>query len=245
MSSNNETGCVKIIGLIAGIATIIGVIIAVLNWLMPFNPIGVSPFASDSAKSQVNTKVPQSATDFLPTPTNTLLPSSSTSKPSPTLILDTPPDSILNVGQSWRENNFELNLVYANYNYICQNFDAPEIVLEIKFELTNLGLYDLPIRYSLSSVSAQSNLGEMLPVGHYGTTTYGGCGYTDWVNNFESIDTIIQSHQTIELITDNDRQRDTLLIRANFPNPSLTEIIISISNIAGITNAHWRVPIVH
>jgi len=45
MGSNNETGCVKVIGVVAGIATIIGVIFAIVAWLMPFSPIGSSPIA--------------------------------------------------------------------------------------------------------------------------------------------------------------------------------------------------------
>jgi hypothetical protein len=45
MGSNNETGCVKVISIVAGIATIIGVIFAIVAWLMPFSPVGSSPIA--------------------------------------------------------------------------------------------------------------------------------------------------------------------------------------------------------
>src|SRR5215216_6605487 len=45
MGANNETGFAKTIAILAGIATIVGVVIAILNWLMPFSPVGSSPLA--------------------------------------------------------------------------------------------------------------------------------------------------------------------------------------------------------
>jgi len=72
MGSNNETGCIKTISLLAGIATIIGVVIAMLTWVMPFNPIGSSPLASRPTEQPVSTEIHPLATDTLfPSPTNT------------------------------------------------------------------------------------------------------------------------------------------------------------------------------
>ncbi len=45
MGSNTETGCVKVISVLAGIASIIGVIVAIVAWLMPLSPVGSSPLA--------------------------------------------------------------------------------------------------------------------------------------------------------------------------------------------------------
>lgn len=72
MSLSNDSGCVKMIGVFAGIATIIGVIIAFLAWVIPFSPTGSSPLASWSTKQSVNTEIyPQETDTLLPPPTNT------------------------------------------------------------------------------------------------------------------------------------------------------------------------------
>ncbi len=77
----------------AAIAAIIGVIVGLLTWLMPFAPIGPSPLAK---ASQTETTMPTQRVG-LPTPTNSLRarvetrpsPTSAVTSPTPTLPLPT------------------------------------------------------------------------------------------------------------------------------------------------------------
>jgi hypothetical protein len=52
MSSNSDTGCAKIVGTLAGLASIVGVIIAFFAWIMPFHPTGSSPIARQQPTTQ-------------------------------------------------------------------------------------------------------------------------------------------------------------------------------------------------
>jgi len=51
MGATNETGFAKTIAILAGIATIVAVVIAILDWLMPFSPVGSSPLAPSPTAS--------------------------------------------------------------------------------------------------------------------------------------------------------------------------------------------------
>lgn len=63
MNSNGDTGCVKLLAILGGLAAIVSVIIGVLAWLTPFSPIGPSPFArqTETQKALVSQTVTATA----------------------------------------------------------------------------------------------------------------------------------------------------------------------------------------
>jgi len=70
MNSNSDTGCAKLPTILVGLATIVGVAIAVLAWLMPFSPVGQSPLARqiETQPMPITPSPPTQPTKLLPTP---------------------------------------------------------------------------------------------------------------------------------------------------------------------------------
>lgn len=73
MESINDNGCARTLAILASIAAIISVIVAILAWLMPFNPVGTSPIvsrpdeqtSSDSPIATQGTSPNNQATNFV------------------------------------------------------------------------------------------------------------------------------------------------------------------------------------
>ncbi len=65
MSSNDGIGCGKLLAVLGSIAAILGLLIAIFNWLSPFTPVGSSPLARLAQNPAVN-----QATQTTPAETN-------------------------------------------------------------------------------------------------------------------------------------------------------------------------------
>lgn len=97
MDSINGTGCAKTIGILASIAAIIAAVIAILAWIMPFSPVGASPFAPRPTEQldsnlpitiqPLQTSEPYSYPTYTPYPSPMPLP---TYTPYPTPVPPTP-----------------------------------------------------------------------------------------------------------------------------------------------------------
>lgn len=131
MNSNNESGCVKTIGILAGIATIIGVVVAILAWTMPFSPIGSSPLVSPTKQQgSIPTTVIQ-PTSVVDIPSNSqsatqppVAPADTSQNPSNASLS---PDN-LQVGQAWQ---------YADIEFKLDRVEISPDSINIKFYVTN------------------------------------------------------------------------------------------------------------
>jgi hypothetical protein len=162
-------------------------------------------------------------------------PSTAIPIPMPTFPPDTPPNSVLEVGQSWRQQGLELRLSES----VMGTFWGQEPCVTLLFELTNRKPYEVTIRYDLGKdVSAMDNLGRRLK-----TDPYYSSGY-----EFGPVNVVVQSGKTIRLIpvpwcTACDEHSLTVLVEAT--NPDVTEVIVTISIPGYISDARWRIPILH
>jgi len=125
MSSNNESGCVKTIGILAGIATIIGVVVAILAWAMPFNPIGSSPLVSHPTTAVQSTAIVDVPSDSQSAPQPSIETPADTSQITSNASLS--PDN-LQVGQAWQ---------YADIEFKLDRVEISPDNINIKFYVTN------------------------------------------------------------------------------------------------------------
>lgn len=68
MNANGKAGCGKTLATLSALAAIAGLIVALCAWLIPFSPVGPSPFVRQSI---VPSKSPIPAAPILPPATNT------------------------------------------------------------------------------------------------------------------------------------------------------------------------------
>jgi len=166
--------------------------------------------------------------------------STATPIPTPTLLLDTPPDSILEVGQVWQQGGLALKLVRASME-LFELWEGKRFGLRLTFELTNRKAHTVPIHYDLSKdVKVQDNLGRDLE-------TFPACPVSSY--GFSPRDEILESGESLLLrpvkeMFENFCGEHSLGVFVEATNPAVTEVIVSIS-IADITNARWRIPIQH
>ena len=199
-----------------------------------------------------------------PRPSNTPMPTrrpTETPLPPPTLVPDTQPDTILEVGQTWRQGEMELVLVQANLRagigdqgdiggwYTDDEYWPKGIErggVDVMFRLTSHKAQEVVVRYTLKSVSAIDNLGNKLTV-----FCWGDAGFPDsWYNGAlpcKTFDEMLSPGQTIDLLglTNRGDGEPWITAIADVADPSLREIVVEVSGIAGIENARWRIPIPH
>ena len=232
MSSNNESGCVKTIGVLAGIATIIGVAIAILTWLMPFIPIGQSPLDSHQTNQQSNgqpsnnTVIPSFATNtFSPPPTDTPLPILIPTEP---LLADTASGTILEFGQTWRQQGIEITL--TDETLFVSNVEGAGVGFQTSF--LNNKSFDVAVTLSMNNITAIDNFSRQLKVSHI--CYDGGC----WIS-CEPSTYVLASGEEFDLC-----RQGMFFASVDISDLSITEIIITFSN-ASIGEARWRIPIYH
>jgi hypothetical protein len=173
--------------------------------------------------------VRQPTTAPTPVPPPTPVP---TPVPPPTPVPDTAPGTILQVGQTW-SSGLELTLASTKLDTGNSYFDVG-IGSHASFLLRNRRNQDLSIRYSTNNISAQDNFGNRLNVL--------GCmdGCTTGNSGFEIV-RIIHSGESMDLSIFSGG----FYVEVDTANPSITEIIISVSGISSINNARWRIPVYH
>lgn len=170
------------------------------------------------------TPVPTEA-EIIPTPTETPI-------PEPTALPDSQPGSILDVGQTWRQGEMEMRLVDARI--------YPELVWA-RFNLRNNGTAPKVIRYGPENFSGQDNRGKRLEAGgvdqYFGYHVQKGCD-----SRVITLDPQASESIALNCSAGND---EGVTFGADYSDPTLTEIIITVSGISSIQNAAWRVPIGH
>lgn len=261
MASNNESGCVKIAVIIGAIAALVTIVIFVtgkpnLPELLGARQAGPTIRPTDTPLPRstsivaptvvptlrlTDTPLPRPTSTVVPTavptlrPTNTLSPkptSTETPIPSPTPIPDTPPGTILEVGQAWRQGGLELRLTEAGF--------LPNIII-VQCFLANVGTTQRVLQYGQDNFSAVDNRGRRVDTG--GVTWGDGprvahdCtlrteimkpGDSKWVY----IPCAWPNYEGVALAVD-------------VADTTITEIVITASGISSINNARWRIPIHH
>jgi hypothetical protein len=173
--------------------------------------------------SQSAQPVPQEATQ-VPT---VVLPQASPTNP---VSLDTPPGSILNVGEYWRQNNISLILDNSSFDMkrSCAGFD---------FDLTNNTDHDLILTIVLSQFAVKDNTGRIWKpraLSHY---VY--CGDPGpW--NDSQISTSIAPGKSFW-----DAAYSSWIVSFDGPltDPKVTDLYVSANGLSQFTNATWDIPI--
>ena len=151
---------IRIIGILASLATILSLCIAVIA-LVPAFGQWLSTRAQVTAES---TKISQTAPTIQPdgeqpildtpfAPTTTFLPTS-------TFVPDTPPGSILELGDEWRQNGVGLRLT----RYELYPEDSYGKTFGVGFEFWNYTNEDLIVSYTKNDFLATTGAGNPLSV---------------------------------------------------------------------------------
>ncbi len=154
--------------------------------------------------------------------------------PSPTPLLDTPPGTVLEVGQTWRQGGLELTLVSFQMD-VGSIYHNKGLGMHVCFKLTNRRPSDLTLRYSSENFMAQDNLGRRLKL--YGCMY--GC--SEWAE----VTGIVHSGETVAFGLLGLDDWTCPYIEVDTSDPAITEVVITISNISRISQARWRIPIEH
>lgn len=154
--------------------------------------------------------------------------------PAPTPLADTPPGTILEVGQTWHQRGAEVTLRDPSPHTYWVGFQT-KVGLSFKLNFTNRKPQDISIGYSAeNSFTASDNRGSYLKFSDvWPGVDASPCGQQD---------RIVQTGQTINL---GCRDYSLILVYADVSNPAVTEVIFTVSDISSINNARWRIPIYH
>jgi hypothetical protein len=167
--------------------------------------------------------------------TSTPLPILPTATPSITPIPDTPPGTILEVGQSWLQSGWEVGLV--NPVMVVDGFD-------VGFFINNWKAQAVVVRYSLGGVSAVDNRGQALEVKCYAQVT--NWDTLETCGGFEEVK--IDSGNGIYFSSGYLRYGNAVYSRhiaATLSSPYLTEIIVTVTGLPDNIVAQWRIPVPH
>ena len=143
------------------------------------------------------------------------------SSPQPTLLADTRLGTILEVGQSWHQGEYEVNMV---------QYALTEEYIWIGFDLTSKKYTPVILEYSMKGLSAIDSKGRDVRIDHG--------------NNYQCEDQRIKLEPKQTVFMD-CHGGGNFYVYADLPNPSITEIIVSLSGTLGIDNARWRIPVAH
>lgn len=244
--SSPSSGCAKF----AAFVTIIAALIAIFVFLTGKNslPEVVAPRASEkSGAVQVPTQQVAQAVEptRVPTkpPTDIPLPEPSPTfavPPTPSPVPDTPPGSILQPGETWRQGGLELKL--TKYEIMKGHSDQGGF-LWLHFDITNTGAPQRLVRYGSDNFSAIDN--------HNRRLTTGGI---DWTNDPYANLTCHPSTTTMDtdeytqlhiFPCDEAGQYDGVGVDFDISDTALTEIIFQATGISSLNNARWAIPINH
>ena len=163
------------------------------------------------------------------TPHPTLAPLTDTPWPSPTPQMDTPPGTILEVGETWLQTGAEVLLKNASLN---SQVGPTGVLFELHF--TNRKPQDISFSYSIdSNFVALDNLGRRLKLGYMSLPYYWTC---------DPQTRVVRAGETTNLTCVG---ADSFLAEVNIGDSNVTEVIITVSGISSIYNASWRIPVYH
>ncbi|MDQ5825230.1 MAG: hypothetical protein M3441_13640 [Chloroflexota bacterium] len=180
-------------------------------------PLATTPslVQTDARLSPVTPEPAQ--TDTLAPPPDTPVPP--TAVPTDTPIPDTPADTILEVGEVWREGGLAITLLDAQISTSD---------VRMKLQILNERNRKVILTYSEANLSALDNRGERLRLWHFNP------GYPwDYLNYRE---------QKIILNSGDKFDDELLAVTFDVANPSVTDVIFGVSNLSSIENARWRIP---
>jgi hypothetical protein len=222
-----------LVGIIAvALIGCLGAIMAALIGILPkVIETRTKPPPTDIITDITNTRPPM-ATDVPPLfePTNTEPPPATDLPTSPTLT-DTPPDTILESGQIWRQGGLELYLASTEL-FTGSMCEGPGVVL--RFYLSNNRTSEVLISLRPDTFSAVDNMGNRFKL--------------IWVNEnahfWGEIDEsfVLEPSSTVPL-PDPRNDIEVICIQADVANPAISEFTVTVSNLSSINDAKWRVPI--
>jgi len=197
------------------------------------------PLSSPIVNQPINTALAVIEPTQVLIPTEKTLPTD-TGLPSLTSVEDTSPGTILDVGQTWRQEELELSLSKAEMGEAWVTWADTNLPTEngiyVTMKLKSQKLQDISINYNLyDSVSAVDNFGRNLSIYVAGA---------DVTYDFRIVNQILKSHETITLRSWNDSSSGSVFVSVDTASTDITEIKVIVS-LLGITNATWRIPIYH
>jgi hypothetical protein len=188
--------------------------------------------------------VTSSATSFsptidLPAPTYTPYPTlipvviTATSEPMVSSSANTSPDSILEVGQSWQQDDLLLTLSAVNYN---PDFPESECDISFGFYIESVAVSNLiNISVSPSQFQAVDNLNRSLPKAGFTQEMY--CPPAHRVDPFSGI---VEHGNRFPSSGYNTWQAG---FTVNLTDTNLDYIIVTVNGLYRFNNAKWKVPI--
>jgi len=175
----------------------------------------------------VTPKVEITVEEVTATPHDTPKPASPppTLLPTPTVSKDTPPESILAEGDSWRQNDVRLKLEETNFN-------TSKECMSLEFDLINDTDHELIVIVTEESFSVEDNLGRRWRLAMLsGGSHYCREGWIDDLSDAVAVGDHFGSWRVafIGFVTDT----------------SVDEVIVTVDGLSQISNARWRIPIYH
>ncbi len=191
--------------------------------------VAALPLSSATTDAAPNSGPPMSTETSVPVPTAT---PTVTPVPSITPIPDTPPGTILEVGQAWRQGGLVLRLV---------NVDIHSQSLVLHLQLGNVGPEQRIVRYGQDNFSAADNRGRRLDTGgvdwYYEPLVQHDCGEaTAFLSPGGSVDVQIPCAAG---------DWSGVVVGVDVGDPELSEVMFSCTNLSTITEARWRIPFYH
>jgi len=198
------------------------------RWLSPKptpNQSTITPVLEFSTSVMLSTSTPHPTQLLQPTytpyPTYTVPPPKPTSTPTTAISQDTPSDTMLDVGQTWRSGNILLTLVdvYFSLRSTC--------TMGLAFQLENDS--SSPVIFTLrnNEFNLEDNLGN-----HWKTTGVyhvNRCPVTS-----DSFDFVLQSGENLD---------KWVGFLGNATDPAVEYVIVTVTGILNFDGAKWKVPI--
>lgn len=163
-------------------------------------------------------------TPTLAPPTPTSAPTNTPAPPTPTVPSNTPPDSILEVGESWYQNGVRLKLKETNLAADC---------VSVLFDLYNETDHQLVVVMDLEKIFAEDNLDRR----------WSPVSLSDWV----ICDTrgIYTEKQTETVDSSDNFGAHWIGFEGPVTDSRVTEVIVTVEELSQISNARWRIPVYH
>jgi hypothetical protein len=198
-------------------------------------PCAQEPSAGGEAEAAPPTSAPPAPEPPAPEPSAS--PAPPTALP-PTPNLDTPPGTVLEPYQTWRQGDLELSL--RDVQLAVQGEKGVLMVLA----LASLKPQAIAVRYNVGeAVEAVDNRGQRLRIGCSSGPQFGFASA-----EFVTQEALLDPGGRIALEVchfDGTLGQEFVWIVDDIADPAVTEIVLSVRGIAGIAEARWRIPIPH
>jgi len=199
----------------------------------PNAPAGdVTPVVTPSA-TNFSPTIDLPAPTYTPYPTLTPVVVTATSEPMVSSSANTPPDSILEVGQGWRQDDLLLTLSAVNYN---PDFPESECDISFGFYIESVAVSNvINISVSPSQFQAVDNLNRSLPKAGFTQEMY--CPPAHRVDPFSGI---VEPGNRFPASGYDTWQAG---FTVNLTDTALDYIIVTVNGLYQFNNAKWKIPI--